>query len=189
MKKAVVGTVLGAVVFYVWGALSWMVIPWHDAAIRPLPQEQLVSDTLKTVVKDPGLYMFPHAVDAQGNRDQAAWAARYQAGPIGWLIFSPEGKPPMSPAVFVRGFVNALAIAALLMWILWASRLARTVHRIHLAAAVGLIAGLAVHVSHWNWLGFPAAFTIVGVLDLLAGFILMGAAQSKFVPSASIPVA
>ena len=52
MKKAILGTLLGAIVYFVWGAASWMLIPWHAATTKAVPQEQLVSDTLKTVIKE-----------------------------------------------------------------------------------------------------------------------------------------
>ena len=183
MKKAIIGTLLAAVVLFVWGAVSWMLIPWHDGTMKQVPQEQLVTDTLKTVIKEKGLYTFPWCgKDANGKVDRAAVMEKVKAGPVGMLIFNPGGGNPMSSSMFINGFLIDVGIAALLMWILWASRLKRAVHRIHLTAAVGLIAGLAVHLTNAVWMGYPAGYTAVGILDLLIGFILMGAALSPFVP-------
>lgn len=182
MKKAIIGTIVGAVAYFAWGALSWTVIPWHRATIKPLPNESLVTDTLKTVLKEPGFYAFPGGKDAAGHPlDKAGWMAKMKEGPLGAIAFSPQGTDKPF-AGYTRTIVGDLVTAALLMWILWASRLKRAVHRIHLAAAVGLIAGIGGPVLMWSWFHFPGAFTAVGVLDLLFGFIVMGAVMCPFVP-------
>jgi len=182
MKKAILGTLLGAIVYFVWGAASWMLIPWHAATTKAVPQEQLVSDTLKTVIKEHGTYSFPQDMN---NPDKAAWEQRHREGPIGFIVFSPTGKDAMAPSYFISGFIICLLVSALLMWILWASRLTKMVHQIHLAAAVGLIAGFATNGIYWNWMSFPTGFTIVAILDLLFGFILTGAVMARFVPVAT----
>ncbi len=180
MKKAIIGTLLGTAVYFGWIAVSWTVFPWHKATIKTLPNEALIVDTLKVVVKEPGLYGFP-----ANTGDNATWAEKIRQGPVGHMAYVPAGADPMSAMVMVRGFVCDLLLSALLMWILWASRLRKRVHQIHLAAAVGLIAGLAVGLPLWNWMSFPAGYTAVTVLDLLIGFILMGAVMGGFVPDAS----
>ena len=182
MKKAVIGTIVGAVAYFAWGAVSWTVIPWHRATVKPLPNESLVTDTLKTVIKEPGFYAFPGGRDNAGKPlDKAGWMEKMNAGPLGAVAFSPAGTDKPF-AAYVRTIVADLITAALVMWILWASRLKRAVHRIHLTAAIGLVAGIGGPVLMWTWFHFPAGFTIVGVLDLLFGFIILGAAMSPFVP-------
>jgi hypothetical protein len=176
----VIGTLLGGVVFFVWGAVSWMVLPWHSATIKALPNETLLTDTMRTVVKEPGLYCFPHPGD-----DKAAWMDRVRKGPVGMIIFHPDGQEPMMTSALVTGFLVDLVLAALLMWILWASRLTKMVHQIHLTAAVGLVAGLAVCVPNMLFMNYPGGYTAVCVLDLLIAFALTGAAMGRFVPVAS----
>ncbi|MBV9080531.1 MAG: hypothetical protein JO102_05370 [Elusimicrobia bacterium] len=181
MMKAILGVLVGAVVYFVWGALSWTVIPWHNAAMKSIPEERLVSDTLKVVIKEKGLYFFP-SHPAGSAEDEKAWKERYTQGPVGMLVFSPAGREPMGPSMFGFAILGALLMSSLLMWIFWASRLARAVHLIHLGAAVGLIAGLATHLAYWNWFGFPGAWTAVGIADLVIAFALTGAALCPFVP-------
>lgn len=180
MKKALVGTLLGALVYFVWGAASWILLPWHTATIKKLPNETLLLDTMRTVVKEPGLYCFPADMG-----DRAAWSEKMRQGPVGLIAFSPAGRSPMDAGNFVKGFLADVALAALLMWVLWASRLRKRIQQIHLAAAIGLIAGLAVNVPYWNFMDFPAGFTLVSVLDLLVGFALAGAVMGAFVPETS----
>ena len=45
-----------------------------------------------------------------------------------------------------------------------------------IAGALGVFAWLAVSVPYWNWYMFPTDFTLSGLLELLIGWLLSGAA-------------
>ena len=184
MKKAVMGAFAGAVIYFAWGAFSWMVLPWHNAVMKDLPEEQLLLDTMRVVVKEPGVYFFPTDRTPEGRMDPAVWVEKYRWGPSGMLAYTPGGRVPMTAATFAISFSGALLLSILVLSLLWLARdRARTrACRVGIAASVGLAAGLAAHVPYWNWFGFPPAFTAVAVADLVIGFALMGAALSFFVP-------
>lgn len=189
MKKPLIGVILGAVVLFLWGMISWMVLPWHDWTIKPLPEEQLISDTLKTVVEEPGFYFFPsdkvRSRDGNVERlDQEIWTEKYKKGPIGALIFSPQGRDPMGPVNFLTEIFNQLVIAALVMLVMSLSRdrIRGVGGRILLSAVMGTVAGLAILVPYWNWFHFPCGFTSINFIDTIAGFSLLGLVMAKFVP-------
>ena len=48
--------------------------------------------------------------------------------------------------------------------------------RVLIAGALGVFAWLAVSVPYWNWYMFPTDFTLSGLLELLIGWLLSGAA-------------
>ncbi len=189
MKKAVSGIVIGAVAYFIWGALSWTVIPWHNAVVKPLPQELLITDTMKTVIKEPGFFVFP-GPDAgpAGPEAKEKWLTKLRNGPVGAVAFSPTGHD-MSAALYVKQFVSNVCQAALVMFVLFAARdrYASLGCRALLSASLGLLAGLAVHVQHRLWFSFPIGFTIVNILDLTVGFAILGAVMAKFVPEGDRP--
>ena len=184
MKRTVAGVLLGAVAYFVWGALSWTVIPWHNATVKPLPQELLITDTMKTVIKESGFYVFPgpDAV-ASGDEAKAKWMERLRRGPVGAVAISLTGHD-MNGALYLKQFLSNVCQAALVMFILLAARdRYRTVGcRALLAGSLGLLAGVAVHVQHRLWFSFPLGFTVVNILDLTVGFAILGAVMAKFVP-------
>lgn len=186
MKKIGLGILAGAAVLFVWGAVSWMFLPWHNGTIKRLPEEQLITDTLKTVIKEPGFYSFPGHEGPDGKKDDGAWAEKYRRGPIGSVVFQPAGAEPMAPSNFLCEIVGNLAAAAVTMLILYLSRdrVKGIVPRALLVTAVGLVVGVSAHMTYWNWFRFPGDFTAVNVLDGLMGFLLMGLTQAKFVPEA-----
>jgi len=184
MKKPVIGILLGTAVLFVWGAASWMLLPWHSNTIKKFPEEQLVMDTLKTVVTEPGFYFFPSHEGPDGRMDDGAWAMKYKHGPIGVMAFSPAGRTPLGSANFLSEIGSDFIVALVTMMLLCLSRdrVQSTVPRALLVMSIGLVVGMAAHVTYWNWFVFPAGFTVVNIADGLVGFLLLGFSQAKFVP-------
>jgi hypothetical protein len=183
MKRSVIGVLCGALAFYVWNMLSWLALPLHDNSIKTLPEETLITDTLKTVIPEAGTYMFPSRKSDGQTLEQKAWAEKYFKGPTGILIFAPGGKESVSPARMAIGFLNdvALAILGMLLLSLTRDRVRTFFQRVALMTALGAMVVLAVHVPYWNWLGFTSDFTGAAIVDSLVGFCLLGLVQAPFV--------
>lgn len=183
MKKTIFGVVAGTVVFFVWGMTSWMFLPWHTNTIKTLPEEQLITDTLKTVISEPGYYAFPSMTHNGEAMDRKAFAEKSAAGPVGAIIFKPEGNA-MNARMVLVGLVSnfGIALVGMLLLLLTRDRVRTFFHRALLVASLGVVVGLATHISYWNWMGFPSDFTAVSFLDSIVTFFLMGLAQAPFVP-------
>ena len=184
MKRPVVGILMGTAVLFAWGAVSWMVLPWHNKTIKKLPEEQLITDTLKTVVTSPGFYSFPGHPGPESQIDEGAWREKYRRGPIGVVIFSPTGKEPMTSTNFLAEIAGDFVIALISMILLSLSRdrVQNILPRAVFVMSLGLVAGMATHMTYWNWFNFPLDVTVVNILDLMVGFLLLGFSQAKFVP-------
>lgn len=170
----------GGVVFFIWGAISWMVLPWHDEGIKSLPGEAAILPALRQNIGESGLYLFPPMPEPQG--DPAArkqFEDRHRAGPVGWLVYHPGGREPMPRAMFVKGFVINVLSALIAAGFLAGSGARRGyVARALLAAALGLFAGLCTHVMQWNWMLLPGVYTTIMVVDLVVGWLFAGLAMA-----------
>lgn len=89
----------------------------------------------------------------------------------------------MAPSAFVINIIANLFIGWLVFLTLNASRdrVKGLVRRALLAVGFGLVAWLYIHLSQWNWLGFPTDFTIAALVDCIVPFALMGLLQAKLV--------
>jgi hypothetical protein len=183
MKKQAVGVLLGGLTLFLWGMVSWMVIPWHDSTMKYLPQEQLITDTLKTVVHDRGVYFFPSDKTAEGHRNQTEWSERYRRGPVGFLVFSPQGMEPMGASTFLFAIITDLIISFLVLYFLslCRERVATVKTRVKVTSLLGALVGVVAHVSYWNWFHFPVDYTMIAVVDTIVSFALLGLVISKFV--------
>jgi len=183
MKKSIIGVVLGAAVFFVWGMVYWMFIPIMNSTIDKLPEERLIMDTLKVTVDKPGLYMFPSLETSEGRMEEKAWAKLYEAGPTGFLVFHPGGKAPMSSGQMIVALLIALLASGFTLFILKLSSSCYKTYasRVLLSVELGVFAAFMAHVPYWNWYNFPTDYTLASGFYLICGFLLIGLIEARFV--------
>ena len=189
MKRIVVGAIAGAVIFFVWGAFSHLVL-LVGIGFKPLPDENTVLEKLRSAIPEDGLYFFP-GTDLRGSptpEQKAAWEAKYRTGPTGLLLYNPAGGTPVSPKKLLAQLssnVLAAAIAAFLVSLM----LAPYWQRVLVIALLGVFAWLSISAIYWNWYGFPSSFFIAQGVEQAVGWLLAGFAIAKVVPPATRSVA
>jgi hypothetical protein len=85
---------VSAVAVFLVSSLVHMVIKWHAADYKGLPNEDQVRDVLRKAGLAPGSYNFPYC---KGMKDMAspAMVKKYNEGPVGQLVIRPNGDPAM----------------------------------------------------------------------------------------------
>ena len=79
------------------GYVAHMALPLGDAGISFLPEEEKTVNALKETVSAPGFYMFPgHDPLIDPAKREQAWQQKYTEGPVGILLYSPQGWNPIS---------------------------------------------------------------------------------------------
>jgi len=71
-KQMILGTVLGGIVLFVWGAIAWMFIPWPGQPLRAFKNEDAVTQAIVANATQSGNYLLPNTtVPTLLERDQA----------------------------------------------------------------------------------------------------------------------
>jgi hypothetical protein len=169
--RTVVAALVGGLVMFAWGAFSHMVLPIGEAGIRTLPDELAVVNSLKASVPEAGLYFFPGMGQDGSKEEMAAWQAKYEAGPIGLLVYRPTGRELMSVPQMAREFVGD-ALATWLALLAFGGLLVSASRRVAIGAAIGLAAWFSISFSYWNWYEFPLAFVGSEALEQVVGWAL-----------------
>ena len=185
-KRLLLGTVLGGLVVYVWGAISWMVLPWHTATFQAFSNEEVVVTLLQLTATKPGVYLLPKAGGSAS--EQKAAHERMKQGPVMLAAIRPQGANPSDPMFYVKGLALELCGAFLMTWLIMTLPGMSFSARVRTVTLVALIAGVLTRVPDWHWWGFSAGYTIVQMLDLLIGYFLAGLVIAKVTtpkPSAS----
>ena len=163
-KKLILGAVLGGLVIFAWGTVSWMLLPWHGKTLQPFTNEKAVAVTIRANAPRAGVYMMPHEHNASG-------------GPGMLAVIRVKGQA-MHPAYLIRGLLIDMAGALLLTWLLiWVGGTFQ--QKVQLAVIVGLLAAVWVKLPDWNWWGFSAGYTLLGMLDYVVSAALAGLAIAK----------
>jgi hypothetical protein len=174
MKRVLIAGLLGAVAFYVWGWISWAALPWHNATMPNLPNEDAVVETLRGNITSTGVYQFPGmpATEAESQ----AWTEKFKRGPFGVLFYTVEGTDPMGLQPFIGGFILAFLMATLAAYLLSlaGAKMAGYSQRVVFVTLLGVFAALASHITAWNWMFFPTAYSLVMAADVVISWLLAG---------------
>ncbi len=85
---------LGAVAAWIASALIHVVIKYHNADYKALPNEDEVSAALRAGGAGPALYTFPYCSDMSQMNDESI-QSKFRQGPVGMMTLMPSGMPPM----------------------------------------------------------------------------------------------
>lgn len=178
VKKLLLGTILGGLIVFAWGAISWMVLPWHAATLQAFTNEAVVSKVIQANAPQPGVYFLPNprrqTTAAESTASAKAAKARMAESPMVFGTIRLVGVSPDSPAYYLQGLLVDM-IGAFFM-----SRLLLTLPgleygaRLRTITFVALTAGVLTYLPDWHWWGFSTAYTAIKVLDLVIGWFLTG---------------
>ncbi len=181
-NRILVGGVVGGVVLFIWSFVSHVLLPLGEVGIQPIPNEEPVLEAMRAAIHEPGLYFFPGLAPGR-ERDEAAmkqWEEKAKRGPTGILVYHVHGEGMLPPKALGTELGSNIALALLAAFLL--SHIGGSLLlRAGKVGLMGLIAGLDVYISFWNWYGFPANWTIAIMSDQLIGILLMGVALAAIV--------
>ncbi len=172
---------------FVWGAFSHIVII-RGVGYAAIPDEGRFVGAAMPSPLPPGLYAFPAPPDWRGEEPTAertaAWETSFRAGPAGLLVVRPRGEGPFSARkLLVQLAADALAVALALFVVsavpgsFW--------RRATAVASMGVVGLAAVGVIYWNWYAFTNAFFAAQCVDVLVGWLLVGAVLAALAPQPS----
>ncbi len=84
--------VLSTVVVFIASSVIWMVLQYHNAEWRKLPDEEAARSALKGT--PPGQYSIPNA-PTSADRKKPEVIEKYREGPVAMMIFFPHGSLAM----------------------------------------------------------------------------------------------
>jgi hypothetical protein len=179
--RVLIAGLLGGIVFFVWGALSHMVLQIGDVGFHYGTPYRATLAALKQEAPQGGAIMMP-TVGRANMMDDAAQkqlAAESAGQGYAFIVYAPGGNPAsvdMGPVLgkqFATDFLSALVAAWLLSLGVFGFG-----KRVAMAAGLGLFAWLVVAVPYWNWYLFPLDYTLGLLAKYLVGWALAGTAMA-----------
>jgi len=181
MGRVLVGGIVGGIVLFGWQYVAWMLLPIHHLDVEPMLQrEDAVIEALQG--EKHGVYWIPgmRQDTEPGSDAYKAWEEKHKKGPVGFLLYNPEGGEPMGARQMGIGGALCVLIALVLSVMLRASG-AGGIGRFLLVLGVGIVLVLFMDAQTWNWQGYPMDWTRGHALDHLGGMALLGLVLSMIV--------
>jgi len=191
MKSLALGGLLGGLVLFVWGAISWMALPWHTMTFEKFKDESSVAQAISANAGNSGIYLLPnpHKQDSSLSEAQRKAAEedgmkRMMEGPFMFASVSPRGSGSMGTMMGI-GLATQILAALMATWLLLQTAGLTCWGRVGFLVTLGLTAGVITNLQHWNWWNFSTAYTAVCFGDLLIGWFLAGLVIAKVTAPAS----
>lgn len=187
MGRMLTAALVGAIIVFVWGFVSWVVLPWHWWAMAPMPNDAAVAEVLKSGIKESGLYLSPappHFADRAATQDEEkAWRDKHEKGPLVRVFYRKTGSTPMDPMILAKGIGIAFggALVAAVMLNMGARAGCTYVSRFMIVLLMGVFAVITTHFMEWNYWQTEDLYTMIQAADTLAGWVLAGLAMAWIV--------
>lgn len=157
--------IVSAVAVWLVSAIAHMVLKYHKADYKGLPDEESIAAAIRKAAPAPGQYMMPHCSD-QGRMKDPAVQQRFKDGPVALLTVMPNGLPNMGRYLvqwFLYCLLVSFAVAYLARHTLDFGSAPLEVMRVTGAAAF-LAYGLGC-IPNSIWSGLPWGNTVRSLID------------------------
>lgn len=176
MSKLIIASIVGGIILFVWGWLTWSLIPIHNASISNIDNEEAVVSAMHVNMDKKGVYVFPGIPTSQDQAAMDEYTQKMQQGPIGMIIYDPEGSDPMMPSQMIVGLLLTIISSFFTAWFLSRSMAAASTYiaRVAFCGMLGVFISIVSHLTNWNWMGYPIDYTMSWILDSVIGWLLAG---------------
>jgi len=181
MFKVIFGGIVGGIIAFVWGFVSWGVLPWHDLAINKFRNQEFVTWVIKENVTVDGVYVAPFALSDQVNltpgeikQEAEQQKAAMKTGPFVYAQVKTGGINPSSPLLYFYSFLTQFAGAVLISLLLMKVVDTSYGGRLFFVTMIGLLIGILGFIPNWNWFGAGYRFTLIMMADVLIQWFLVG---------------
>ena len=159
-----------------------------QAGIQSLPDEDAVLSAMRSSIHSAGFYFFPGMnPGTEARKDpkqdgQAAYLGKYKAGPTGILIYHPGGEELSFGKLIAVQFLDGLAGAFLLAFVLAMTADTTTFKkRALLVVAISVFAAVVYEIPYWNWYGFPVNYISAHGAGWIVSWSIAGLAMAAMI--------
>ncbi len=162
--------IVSAIILLAWGAVSWMVLPWHQMVANQFTNESEVAETIGANAPKPGIYYLPFSHEDHKAGKTAAFVSTL-----------PQGYPPSMKKQLLIQFAGDLISVLIVIYLLSQTAGLGYWGRVGFVALMGAAIGFMSHFPYWNWFGFPIPYVAVIVIDSFIAWFLAGLMIARLV--------
>ncbi len=178
MSKSLLKCALvGALVVYVWGALSWMVFPWHQNCFHKFTDEESVADAIKENAPADGVYVLPNTLgytDQTSKGEISRGLEMMEKGPFVFASVRKGGVGKMDATPFLLCLLTDIIGALIVTWMLMQTKGMKFKRQVGFVTLFGVGVGVLSQMPIWTWWGFPCCYVLTNFADYVIGWFLAG---------------
>ncbi len=179
--KYLKGSLLGGIVFFLWMNISWMLIGWHQAYMKPVGNETELAQAIRSTISEPGMYFIPYHNQKNDKNDHAEFMQKMETGPFAKMMIYPNGKPFSMGNMLLVSFLISCLLSGLITFLLELTKKLTLAQKVMFVELVGLVGSSSLILGDWNWWGYPPLYVVVNLIDVAISWSLVGLVLGKFV--------
>ena len=175
---------IGGLIVFVWGIISWMVLPMHKHCFQKFTNESRVASVIRDNAPEKGLYILPNTYGYDENSCPSEMRKSVEMMDNGPFVFAsvvPNGIGRGIAGPLVISFVIQVIGAFIVSWMLSRTKGLHFWQKVKFVTLFGLAVGVLGLLPSWNWLGFPAGYVVLNIVNLVISWFLAGLAIAKIV--------
>ncbi|PCJ81036.1 MAG: hypothetical protein COA49_06965 [Bacteroidetes bacterium] len=181
MKNHILFTLIGGVILFIWGFLSWAGINFHIDEQAYTPLETEILSAIAETGLEPGMYALGQGDATLGQEGQISdWEANFKGKPWGVLNYIETADMSMGLNLF-RGFSMNLFVTALLFMILNQIKELDYKKSIMICVGIGLITFMMEFYNGYIWFKSPGIYA--HLIDAIIPWTFLGMLGGKFASS------
>jgi len=187
IKQLVLGSLLGAIVLFLAGAIAWMFIPWPGEPLRSFTNEDAMVAAIKANAPRSGVYILPNPERKDLTSEQQQKIMENSArGPF---MFASVRLEPMGSIAkyFIIGFLTSLVLVLLATFLLLQTCGLSYKGRVLFVTVVGVIIFAGGHLDEWNWWSFSNAYIAMQLGAIVIGWFLASLVMALVVRGRPVP--
>lgn len=162
------GGIYGGVIVYVWMIISYTVLPWHHAGMNRFASERQMSNVVTENCKTDGIYIMPESAESEHK------------SPYVFMTVRLKGHE-MNTATYIISLLTQVIGAAFISYLLSRTAALMYAAKVIFVIFAGFVAWLLGVFPSWNWIGFPASYVFINLIDFIIGWFLAGLVMAKVV--------
>ena len=174
-KRAIITVVLGTLILFVWGMVSWMVLPFHGNSLTNIPDGAIDTQELKKLMPESGVYHLPGMPTDNSEAAMKKVEEQLAEGPrITMMVYESGPTQLFDPKDFITGILLNI-LTALFTFLLIAKLGYKDLKSIMMACLlIALLMAVVADLSLMNWFMFPFDYTLANIIDRIVSFGLLG---------------
>jgi hypothetical protein len=180
MQKLIKCAIIGGVVLFIWGMISWTVLPWHKVTMHRFQNEERVASAIRDNAEVSGVYVMPNLMNLpKGSEELRSAEQQMREGPFMFASIVLEGKNPDMSLSILKSFILKVVLAFIATWLLLRAKQMPYNKQVGFITMVGLVIGLSTTMTHMIWFGFPLGFSLACLFEIVFGWFFAGLVIAK----------
>jgi len=175
MKKVIIATIVGTLIYFAWLSLSWMALGLHNNTIKHSPAQDSIMRMLENNIKESGVYIVPTTDPQSPNaRDKEMELYKERLGKPWAMVLYNTTFDGFNASQMIMGLLYNLIAVLVVTLVIYNGAFGSFGARFIVAMGFGIVTIVSTKLTEMNFWEFPWHFIAGDILDILLAWTFIG---------------